>query len=116
MLFSRERVVSRVHAVTASEQRMVDSFADDRSAGTVIGSRGPSGVVRCGVDVEGRISIDHNAVRLAPLLHPGWGRQGLSYGPFSREPGLAFAVCMLNGHNASQAGHIGETLRNRLRR
>jgi hypothetical protein len=91
-----------------------EDFADARKAGTVIGSRAPGGVSRRGVDRERRIAIDHGALRFQPLLKPGWGRQGIAYGPFAREPGLAFAVAITNGHNTSQRTSIVEGIVRRL--
>ncbi len=87
---------------------ILDSFSDDRPTGKVIGSKSPSGVERKGIDVEKRIGIDHGALRIQPLRKPGWGRAGIVYGQFIRKNGLAFAVHLLNGHNASQSGEIPE--------
>ncbi len=61
------------------------------------------------------MSIDHGALRIQPLVKPGWGRVGIAYGPYSRANGLAFAVFMVNGHNTSQSGPV-EGLRGRLKR
>ncbi|MFH1154554.1 MAG: nucleotide-binding protein [Pseudomonadota bacterium] len=69
-----------------------------------------------GVDIERIISIDNGALRIAPLIRPGFGRAGLVYGPFKAEPGLAFSVYMLNGHNSSQAEHLSDTFKQRLKR
>lgn len=91
-----------------------EDFADSRKAGTVVGSRAPGGAWRLGVDRERRIAIDHGALRFQPLLRPGWGRQGIAYGPFPREPGLAFAVSITNGHNTSQGSLIVEGIVRRL--
>lgn len=86
-----------------------DEFTDDLPAGQVVGSESatssePTGAPaqRRGIDVERRISIDHGALRLEPLDTPGWGRQGIAYGPFEARPGLTVAFSMLNGHNSSQ--------------
>jgi hypothetical protein len=81
----------------------------------VIGQRSPAGVLRAGVDVEKSISSDHGALRIRPLVQPGWGRAGLAYGPYRRENGLAFAVHLLNGHNTSQAGDLTESLLQRFK-
>lgn len=91
-----------------------DRYEDDRAAGKVIGSHSTCGARRGGYDVERVISIDHGALRIEPLLRPGWGRAAVTYGPFDRENGLAFAVFMLNGHNTSQAGGLPDGLRGRL--
>jgi hypothetical protein len=52
--------------------------------------------------VEGRLSVDHEALRIGCPETPGWGRHGLAYGPFQRRDGLAFGALVLNGHNASR--------------
>jgi hypothetical protein len=95
---------------------LTDTFSDNRAAGKTIGTKSDSGAVRQGIDVEGLIAIDNGALRMQPLLDPGWGRQGIVYGPYSRTNGLTFAVSMLNGHNTSQASNIGERFRSRLQR
>jgi hypothetical protein len=79
----------------------------------VIGSKSDDGHERLGVDVEAVISIDNDALRIAPLIEAGFHRACLAYGPFRSKPGLAFAVYILNGHNTSQAESIPETLRRR---
>jgi hypothetical protein len=93
-----------------------DVFTDDRDPGAVIGSTGPKGAVRLGVDVESQVSIDHGALRFEPLAKPGWGREAIAYGPFAPEAGLAFVAHVLNGHNASQTYYFPETKRAALRR
>ncbi|MFP5375281.1 MAG: nucleotide-binding protein, partial [Acidimicrobiia bacterium] len=93
-----------------------DTFDDDRAPGTVVGSTGPAGVRRRGVDAEGLIGIDHGRLRLRPLARPGWGREGIAYGPFPRIAGLTMAARVLNGHNSSQTFYFPETRRQRLRR
>ena len=93
-----------------------DDFDDDRAAGTVVGSVAGTGAVRKGVDAEGLMAIDHGALRIRPLAKPGWGREGVAYGPFPRMAGLTVAVRVLNGHNSSQTYYHPETLRQRLRR
>ena len=80
---------------TSTEPLLAETFEDDRRAGTVIGSRSPNGVRRLGVDRERRMAIDHGALRFQPLITPGWARQGIAYGPFPREAGLALAVAQL---------------------
>lgn len=93
-----------------------DTFGDDRRAGTVVGSVAPSGARRRGVDAEGLIGIDHGRLRLRPLARPGWGREGVVYGPYPRVPGLTMAARVLNGHNSSQTFYQPESRRQRLRR
>lgn len=94
----------------------IDTFADDRRAGMVLGTYADHGVVRLGCDVEKRITIDHGALRFQPLITPGWARQGLAYGPFHRENGLVLAVSITNGHNTSQGSALPEDIVRRLRR
>lgn len=91
-----------------------DEFEDLRSSGAVIGSASTSGPLRQGTDVEETLSIDNGALRISPLITPGWGRSGLAYGPFQRQPGLALSVFLLNGHNASEGNSIEETLKGRF--
>ena len=93
-----------------------DTFDGDRPAGTVVGSVAPTGVRRGGVDAEGLVAVDHGRLRLRPLARPGWGREGVSYGPFPRVAGLTMAARVLNGHNCSQTYYFPESGRQRLRR
>lgn len=96
---------------TELEKNVVtDTFTDRRAAGSVIGTSSSSGAIRKGIDREGAIAIDNHALRITTLIKPGWGREGIAYGPFTRANGLAFAVLLLNGHNTSQAGEIGGSL------
>ncbi|MDY7023605.1 MAG: nucleotide-binding protein, partial [Cyanobacteriota bacterium] len=75
-----------------------------------LGTLSASGVKRQGIDAENAIAIDHQALRLPFLIQPGWGRQGIAYGPYHRRNGLALAVFMLNGHNTSETGDIMQPL------
>ena len=93
---------------------LADDFEDTRPPGAVIGTLAGGGAKRLCVDIEARIGIDHGALRIEPLMRAGWGRSGIAYGPFRREPGLAFAVLLLNGHNASRWGGIEERFARRL--
>jgi hypothetical protein len=93
---------------------VIETFADDRLAGSVIGSRGAGGALRRGRDVEHQIAIDHSALRFQPLITPGWGRQGIAYGPFRRQAGLVLAVSLTNGHNTSQGTRNPERFIRRL--
>jgi hypothetical protein len=93
---------------------LTDRYAEDRPPGGVIGTATGDGAIRGGIDREGVLSIDNGALRIQPLLLPGWGRAGLAYGPYRREPGLALAVFMLNGHNTAQAGNLQEGFADRL--
>ncbi len=92
----------------------LDHFSDDRQPGKVIGQVSPDGILRQGIDAEKVISIDHGALRIQPLIQPGWGRSGLVYGPFRRENGLALAALVLNGHNTSQTGDLTQNFLKRL--
>lgn len=96
--------------------RCSDRYTSDLAAGTVVGSVAPDGTRRTGVDAEGLIGIDNGALRLRPLGRPGWGREGIAYGPFDPVPGLAFATLVLNGHNASQTFYFPESTARRIRR
>lgn len=100
--------------VAGAEPLLADVFEDDRRAGRVLGSRSQDGWQRLGVDRERRIAIDHGALRFQPLVTPGWARQGIAYGPFPREPGLALAVAVTNGHGASEVSSIDEGIARRL--
>jgi len=93
-----------------------DRFSDSTPAGRVIGYPGPHRVRRGGVDAEGLIAIDNGALRIQPLLQPGWGRAALAYGPFTRENGLTLVSALLNGHNTSQSGHLTHSFMRRLYR
>lgn len=93
-----------------------NSFDQDLAPGKVIGHISPDGIHRGGVDVERVISSDHGALRIQPLLKPGWRRSGLAYGPYRRENGLSFGVHILNGHNTSQVGDLNQSLARRLYR
>jgi len=98
------------------ELELYDDFTDDRTTGTVIGSLATSGQKRLGVDLEGVMSIDNGALRIAPLIDAGFGRIALAYGPFAARDGLAFAVYMLNGHNTAQAEPLPDPFRARMNR
>lgn len=93
------------------QNTILDTFSTDCAQGRVIGRRTSSGAVRQGIDIERRMSIDHGALRMRPLVQPGWARQGVAYGPYRRHNGLAFAVFLLNGHNTSQSGSILQSLK-----
>jgi len=75
----------------------VASFAGDRPAGSVVGRRGITGI-----DTERIIGIDQGALRIAPLVHPGWGRSAVCWGPHTPRCGLSAAVLVLNGHHGSE--------------
>ena len=100
----------------APEREFIDSFDDSRKFGQVVGSCTTDAILRRGIDTEKVLSIDNGALRIQPLIQPGWGRAGIAYGPFRRQNGLALAVFMLNGHNTSQSEAFRGTLSNRLDR
>jgi hypothetical protein len=93
---------------------LIDAFNDSCPSGAVIGTTAPNGSPRLVRDVEGQIGISDQALRLAPLITPGWGRQGIAYGPFRREAGLTLAVSITNGHNTSQGTKIPDDFVRRL--
>ncbi len=97
-----------------AELLLQDDFTDDRDAGHVVGTRTVSGQERLGCDVEGVLSIDNGALRIAPLVDCGFGRAALVYGPFDARPGFAYAVYMLNGHNTAQAEPLPDTFFQRV--
>lgn len=93
-----------------------DAFSGRLRPGSVVGTASPHGVPRRVVDIEGVISVDNGALRVQPLIEPGWGRAGIAYGPYARKNGLALAVSVLNGHNTAQAENLTESFRARLAR
>lgn len=101
--------IGRISDVEQHANRVVDHFTVDRRPGTVIGTTTEDGDIRLGCDLEKQIAIDNNALRFQPLIRPGWGRQGIAYGPFARTPGLVLGVAINNGHNTSQGGSIPES-------
>ena len=91
-------MIKHLSADRAAEiQGFTDNFTDDRPTGKVIGSRTPGGILRRGIDTESVIAIDNRALRIQPLIHPGWGRAGITYGAYHRQNGLAMAIFMING-------------------
>ncbi len=106
-----KQILSKTKAVT---NYFIDSYSDNKCSGRVIGTQNSAGVTRKGIDIEGTIGIDNNALRIKPLVQPGWGRSGIAYGPYTRTNGLSFATFLVNGHNTSQMGYIAEGLKKRL--
>jgi len=94
--------------------RLRDDFSDARSPGKVIGTPSTSGTVRQGADIEKTLSVDHGALRISPLITPGWQRSGIAYGPYPRQAGLALSAFILNGHSASEGNTIEESLKGRF--
>ncbi len=107
--------MDRYGGTTDPRQPLYDRFEDERPSGKVVGTPATSGVMRGGVDAEELMCIDNGALRLRPLAKPGWGREGVSYGPVRRKGGLAFAAHALNGHNASQTYYQKQGPQARLR-
>ena len=90
-------------ALTALDRLpLVDRFGTDTRSGRVIGTTTRTGHRRHGTDVERVMSIDHGALRVKPLIRPGWGRTAIGYGPFVMRDGLAASVVLLNGRNGSE--------------
>lgn len=92
----------------------IDRFADGLARGRVIGSSAGDGIIRKGTDKEGVIGIDNGALRIQPLVNPGWGRAGIAYGPYTRRNGLAFGVFLINGHNISRTQPLPDEFKMRL--
>lgn len=92
----------------------IDRYQDARPAGKVIGTWNGD-IQRKGVDLEGQIGIDHGALRIQPLFKPGWGRAGITYGPFTRQNGLGLGIHLLNGHPASHTSDLSESRLSRLK-
>lgn len=101
-------------SAAAADLKISDTFDENQVPGSVAGTSTANGVIRKGIDLERVISSDNGALRIQPLVRPGWGRAGISYGPFRRKNGLAFAAFMLNGHNTAQSENLAETFRARL--
>lgn len=93
-----------------------DDFTDDRPLGRALGPARGGDPRRVGNDREGIMGVDGGALRIAPPRVEGWGRTVLAYGPFPNEPGLAFSILLLNGHNTSQSEVMEDTLRLRVER
>lgn len=94
--------------------QITDVYTDPIKSGRVIGSLASNGTIRRGVDKEGVIGIDNGALRIQPLIRPGWGRASIVYGPYERQNGLALTFFALNGHNTSQSEALPEGLLRRL--
>lgn len=87
--------------IPAERLPLVDSFSDDQPGGGVIGTYTRTGHRRFGSDVEGVLSVDHGALRIKPLVRPGWGRAAIAYGPFLPRDGLVASIVLTNGRNGS---------------
>jgi hypothetical protein len=88
-------------AAPVAGERFRDLFEEPLPAGTVVGSAAADDRRRGGVDAERVMSIRGGALRIQPLVVPGWCRAGLAYGPFTRRNGLAMAAAFLNADNGS---------------
>jgi hypothetical protein len=88
-----------------------DDFGRDLPKGRVIGTTGPDGLHRQGIDAEGVMTVRNRALRFLPLAVPGWRRAALGYGPFARRAGLGFAVHILNADNASEPYRLSSLVR-----
>jgi hypothetical protein len=106
--------LKNISAADRAVKGCTDTFDDRRRPGRVVGTVAAGGVRRDGIDVERVMSIDNRALRIQPLIKPGWGRAGIHYGPHERQSGLAFAVFLVNGHNTSQSENLTETFRERV--
>jgi hypothetical protein len=105
---------SQSPSVAGGSGTFIDRFDKDVAIGRAIGSHADGEVLRRGVDREKVIGIDHGALRIEPLVKPGWCRSGISYGPFRRETGLTFHTLILNGHNISRTEPIADGFRMRM--
>jgi len=92
----------------------VDRFSGEVAPGQVVGSTVGDGVIRKGTDKEGVIGIDNGALRIQPLVNPGWGKAGIAYGPYVRRNGLAFGAFLINGHNISRTQPLPDGFKMRL--
>ncbi|MGE0600060.1 MAG: hypothetical protein AB7J35_09660 [Dehalococcoidia bacterium] len=112
--------VARELTPALSKNRRTDAhaeFGERLQAGKVIGSPYRSGSGRrLGVDAEKLMSTDGESLRIGNPLHPGWGRHAYSLGPIRPTAGSWISTTILNGHNSSQGGLLGETLRQRFKR
>ncbi|MCG5059413.1 MAG: nucleotide-binding protein [Limnoraphis sp. WC205] len=102
--------MKNVDPLIAVQKLTTDSYSDERLPGQTLDTLSGSGVLRQGSDREGVIAIDNDALRLPYLLKPGWGRQGIAYGPYRRRNGLTLAVFMLNGHNTSHRADLQQSI------
>lgn len=102
------------NSAAQSQLLLREDFARACGEGKVIGGTCTTGQKRLGVDLENAFSIDNHALRIAPLVEPGFGRAVLSYGPFKKRAGLAFCVYMTNGHNTSQSEQLSDSFKYRV--
>lgn len=97
-----------------SNNFFIDRFEADRPNGKVIGSQAAAGISRKGIDSEGVIGIDNNALRFQPMLVNGWAKCGIAYGPYQRQNGLVMAISLSNGHNTAQADSLNQPFKRRM--
>jgi hypothetical protein len=74
-----------------------DSFARPVKVGQVDQSQSPEGATRLVTDLEGKVLVDHLALRMRPLQAPGYGRASLAYGPYERSNGRVLHFRVLVG-------------------
>ncbi|MGE3077145.1 MAG: hypothetical protein AB7N24_20645 [Dehalococcoidia bacterium] len=106
-----------VRPAERTQSANADPFRTPRVRGKVIGSRTTNGAGPvAGVDTEKVISIEDGSLRIGNPILPGWGRHVFAKGPIPAQPGTWIAATILNGHNSSQGGLLGESLRQRCKR
>jgi hypothetical protein len=64
-----------------------DSFSAPVKVGQVDGSQSPEGANRRVTDAEGKVLVDHGALRIRPMQTPGYGRASLAYALMSARGG-----------------------------
>ena len=96
----------REAAMNVTNLELRDDFAEPLPQGAVLGSLTTSSHIRLGADVEGRLGVDHGALRLACPDVPGWGRLAIAYGPFTKQANRCAAFLLLNGHHGSQTRRV----------
>ncbi len=101
---------------TSDGTRIRDRFTDDRPNGTVVGTVGPEGARRLGVDVEGLMAIDNGALRMSPACPAGMGPAGDRLRPVRADAGTGLLGPRAQRPQASQTFYFPETARQRLRR
>ncbi|MGD9750425.1 MAG: hypothetical protein AB7W59_05440 [Acidimicrobiia bacterium] len=102
---SKLRLVNETRASAASPIPFIAPFEHELAPGAVIDAlegTSSTGHHLGGIDVEGVVGMDHGALRIKPLVQPGWGRSAVTWGPFEARCGLVASVLVLNGHNASE--------------
>lgn len=88
--------------MTSTDLPVHDRFTAPIRRGAVPGSLADSGQLRGGVDAQSTLSCA-GALRIRPLVRPGWDRSGIGYGPFDPADGMALSILVHHGHPASEA-------------